>query len=248
LFCALRNHLRMEKTASSRCRRTSLPAARRSLEFARRGAVGNDGGDGLGNPLHVATQPPALLHRDFDHLVQFSNRRCNVRNSCDGSWSSARADGSRRFVPGGDGLSRVLDAAIRVRATPSWIAFSNRRSDRRSPGSFAALWRCRRRWSFDSRFRETNAPHHENPFSGVVFDMFRNQRHGSDRFSRPQCSIIPRPQQAEMRLRLSLMLRRKIKMLAPAAFFKALAEPIMAAGYASSEPWYQPLMLVPQEP
>ena len=48
-------------------------------------------------------------------------------------------------------------------------------------------------------FTEQTLRHHENTFSRIGLDMFGNQRHRGGSARSAQCSIIPPPQQVEMR-------------------------------------------------
>ena len=157
----LRDHLRMEITASSRCRCTSPPAARPAPRIRPRprpraitpAMVSVD-------RLHVRDADfPALLHRDLDHLVQLGIADIAFRvHAMDGGQQLAQAGGRRAAAwprsPWPRPRPRPSGCARRPRGSPS----SNRRSDRRSPGSSAAPWRCRRPWSSGSRFRGTDAP------------------------------------------------------------------------------------------
>ena len=130
------------------------------LEFARGDALADDGADDLADQLDMrVADVPVLLHRDRDHLVQLGIADIALAvHAVDGRQQLAQPAG-RRTGPRRDRLRRFLHLAHQQRAPrPDGSPSSNRRSDRRWPGSSAAPWRCRPRWSSDSRSRGTDAP------------------------------------------------------------------------------------------
>jgi len=146
---ALRNHLRMEKTASSPCTHTSPPAAGSA---ASNSPVATP--SAMTEPmvwvisLHVshAKRPSSPPSRSRPSRAA-SNCRRSVRNSCDGWFviklAQAPQPPKTRFGRNGPARHLRLRPHQAAGRRPSWIAFfeSKERSDTRSPDSFAAPWR-----------------------------------------------------------------------------------------------------------
>src|SRR5947209_7712965 len=149
------------------------------FELPGRNALRDDACDRLGDRLHVGGADfPALLHRDFHHLMQLGIADIALRvHAVDGGDQFAQAKAGRsRFV--GDGRSHVFDLAHQdARDTLVDRLFRIEKAihvGRAHPQLFGDVGD---RGLLIADLPEQPLRHHENPLPCVRLDMFGNQRH-----------------------------------------------------------------------
>ena len=151
------------------------------LEFAGRGALRDHLADGRGDALHMGdADVPALLHRDLDHLVQLGIADIALGvHAMDGLDQLAQAR-PRRPGPGRDPLRLDLDLAHQG-PRHAFVDRLLRIEEAIDVGGAHPqfLGDVGDRGLLVADLPEQTLRHHENPFPGVGFDMFRNQRHVS---------------------------------------------------------------------